>query len=42
MKLGPAVLQELERPAQTVLQERQLASEQEPTDQEQAEKERPA
>ena len=42
VKLGPAVLQELEQPAQTVLQERQLASEQEPTDQEQAEKERTA
>jgi hypothetical protein len=42
VKLGPAVQQELERPAQTVLQERQLASEQEPTEQEQAEKERTA
>lgn len=44
VKLGPAVLQELEQPAQTVPQvpEQQQASEQDPPDQEQAEKERTA
>jgi hypothetical protein len=42
VKLGPAVQQELERPAQTVLQEHQLASEQEPPELQPAEPERPA